>query len=219
MAGGLLAAAAANGQRVAVFTATRGEAGVQDELRWPRTTLGDTRTGELRAALRELDVKRSYIFDYPDGGCARVPAASPVAAIARVIAACQPDTVLTFGGDGMTGHPDHCTVSAWTTQAVRQAGSHARILHAVLDPQDYTQYIRPIDARINLFFNIDTPPCRPAGDCAVAYRLPPDFMACKMRALQAMPSQTARLFSMAGYDAVARAFMNEYFVGAGDEDG
>ena len=38
----------------------------------------------------------------------------------------RPDTVLTFGPDGFTGHPDHRTVSAWTDLAVRARRGHTR---------------------------------------------------------------------------------------------
>ena len=49
-AGGILAAAARNGQTVIVVTATKGEGGVQDESRWPADSLGDIRAKELKQA-------------------------------------------------------------------------------------------------------------------------------------------------------------------------
>ena len=49
-------------------------------------------------------------LDYPDGGCAAVDAEEAVARIAAIIDEVRPDTVLTFGPDGGTGHPDHIAV-------------------------------------------------------------------------------------------------------------
>lgn len=41
---GIMAAAVKNGQKVVIVTATRGEAGVQDETRWPAAQLGEIRS-------------------------------------------------------------------------------------------------------------------------------------------------------------------------------
>lgn len=71
-AGGLLAAAVNNGQTVACITATRGEAGVQDEARWPAEQLGDIREKELKAALKELGITNHHMLHYADGECAAV---------------------------------------------------------------------------------------------------------------------------------------------------
>ena len=40
--------------------------------------------------------------------------------------------MLTFGPDGLTGHPDHRTVSAWTGAAFAAAAPGARLLHATI---------------------------------------------------------------------------------------
>src|SRR5690606_18492329 len=67
--GGLLCAAAKNGQRLICITATQGEAGVQDESRWPASSLGEIRVQELRAAYQLLGVTEHHFLNYPDGGC------------------------------------------------------------------------------------------------------------------------------------------------------
>jgi LmbE family N-acetylglucosaminyl deacetylase len=64
-----------------------------------------------------------------------LPAGLLEAEIARVLAEGRPDVVLTFGPDGITGHPDHITVGAATTAAfTRFAGDggpgFARLYHA-----------------------------------------------------------------------------------------
>jgi LmbE family N-acetylglucosaminyl deacetylase len=107
------------GQRVVCITATRGEAGGDAQVR----------TVELEAALEVLGVSEHHWLDYPDGGCADVDADEAVTRIRTIVDEVRPDTVLTFGPDGFTGHPDHQTVSAWADHALE--GHHARLLHAV----------------------------------------------------------------------------------------
>ena len=55
------------------------------------------------------------------------PPGSPLAQLATIIDDVRPDTVLTFGPDGMTGHLDHIAASRWTvsgyflTRLIRRA--------------------------------------------------------------------------------------------------
>jgi LmbE family N-acetylglucosaminyl deacetylase len=119
LAGGLSAALVEAGQSVVCVTATRGEAGGD----------GQVRTDELLAALEILGVEQHHWLDYPDGGCADVDPGAASARIAAIAADVRPDTVLTFGPDGFTGHPDHQAVSRWADLALAHSG--ARLLHAV----------------------------------------------------------------------------------------
>lgn len=119
LAGGASALLTDAGHRVACITATRGEGGGD----------GQVRTVELEEALEVLGVDEHHWLDYPDGGCAEVDVLDAVARIRSLVDEVQPDTVLTFGPDGFTGHPDHQTVSAWTDRAL--VGYDARLLHAV----------------------------------------------------------------------------------------
>ena len=62
-----------------------------------------------------------------------VPASDAVAQLCDLIDDVRPDTVLTFGPDGITGHPDHQAVSAWTTAAFdRAAPPGARLLYSAV---------------------------------------------------------------------------------------
>lgn len=108
LCGGLMARAARAGDRVVCVTATRGELGSPDEARWPSgSALAEVRTAEMEAALEILGVHEHQWLDYPDGGCADVDQEEAVRRVAEIIEQVRPDTVLTFGPDGMTGHPDH----------------------------------------------------------------------------------------------------------------
>ena len=116
LSGAVMAAAAANGQRVVLVHATRGEQGTDDpQLAGAR--LGALRTVEMARARAALGVSEQWFFDFPDGGCADVPLDDALRKLMPIVASVQPDTILTFGPDGITGHPDHCTVSDWATHA------------------------------------------------------------------------------------------------------
>jgi LmbE family N-acetylglucosaminyl deacetylase len=190
--GGIMAAAVANGQKVCVITATRGEAGVQDESRWPHERLGEIRTHEMHEALKALGVVDHLWLDYPDGGCKNIPEDEAVQKITRIINRCKPDSILTFGPDGMTGHDDHRTVSRWAGLATARAGSRAKIYHAIQTREQYEAMIEA-DGQFNIFFNIDKPPVCQKGDCAIHIDLDDEFYAKKLAALHCMPSQTEGL--------------------------
>lgn len=131
LAGGLLAALRDAGGRAVCVTATRGEAADPDATPGERAALGALRTRELEEALAVLGVVEHHWLDHPDGHCADVDPVEAAAQLSCLLAAVRPDTVLTFGPDGFTGHPDHRTVSAWTDLAVRRAPVEPRVLHAV----------------------------------------------------------------------------------------
>jgi len=132
LVGGLSALLADAGQRVVCVTATRGEAGVSTAAAEQVERLAQVRTAELEVALRILGVTEHHWLDYPDGGCADLDPGEPADRIAALVRVVRPDTVITFGPDGFTGHPDHRAVSRWTDLALARSGSHSgpRLLHA-----------------------------------------------------------------------------------------
>ena len=173
LAGGLSAALTDAGRRVVCVTATRGEAG--------GTTAGlaQIRTAELEAALKLLGVEEHHWLDYPDGGCASVDDDKAAARIRAVVDDVRPDTVVTFGPDGFTGHPDHQAVSRWVDLAV--SGTDVRVLHAVAreqrpDPgldEDYGVFElgRPrvcADDEIDVLLPLDACTARPQGPSPAA---------------------------------------------------
>jgi len=88
------------------------------------------REREWHASLAALGVTEHHLLGITDGTCAAAPHDLVVAHIARIIRAVAPDTIVTFGPDGMTGHEDHQTVSAWATDAHAVAASDARLRQA-----------------------------------------------------------------------------------------
>jgi len=122
--GGTLARYAAEGVDVHVVMATRGQAGRHGPGEHPGTeAVGRLRESEFRAAARELDVRGVHVLGYHDG---RLDQADPVEAagrIARILRRVRPHVVLTFGADGLYGHPDHIAVSQLTSAALAEAGA------------------------------------------------------------------------------------------------
>ncbi len=212
--GGILAAAVRNGQRVACITATKGEAGVQDPKRWPRERLGEIRTAELARALDILGIKEHHWLGYNDGTCREVDSSEAAAKIIEHIDRIKPDTILTFGPDGMTGHPDHQTVSRWVDEALSLVDRHINVYHVVVLKRAYEQHLKKLDEVFNIFFKTDHPPLKLESECDICVDLPKDIQRKKRRALKAMPSQTEIMFTYLGDDKFDQAYSSETFVKA-----
>ncbi len=187
--GGLLSWAACNGQQVVCVTATRGEAGSQDTSKWPLESLAQVRTEEMAAALDAYGIDEHYWLDFPDGGCYEVPDSEAVRKLKTIIAKVQPKTVITFGREGMTGHPDHQAVCRWTHAALIASGSAAEMYHPVISKERYTSHYRKADAKLNMFFAIEMPPTKPQSACDICLHLPESVLSRKRAAIAAMPSQ------------------------------
>jgi LmbE family N-acetylglucosaminyl deacetylase len=189
MVGGLLAMAAANGQQVVCVTATKGEAGVQDEQRWPADTLGETRANELAAALNILGITEHHWLDYQDGACSQVDEQEAVAKLVEHIDHYKPDSIITFAPDGLTGHDDHVTVARWVSLAAAQSSTKPTIWCAVHTQEIYDAAFKGIHDKFNVYFNIDVPKLVPMQACDIVLELPDEVLDKKLAALQAMPSQ------------------------------
>lgn len=215
-AGGLLAAATRGGQRVICITATKGEAGSQDLEKWPKNNMGSVRQKELMAALKVLGITDHHWLDYLDGQCAQADASTAAKQIAVLIDKYQPDTILTFGPDGLTGHSDHQTVSHWVDKAVDKAQHDPTVYHAVLTVGQYKKYLQAADAKLNLFFNIDQPPLVPQDECDLCFTCDNELCDCKQAAFAAMPSQYEKMMQAFDQDYLNEAFRVEAFVKARD---
>lgn len=211
-AGGLMAAAVRNGQKVICITATKGEAGLQDPSRWSRDTLGDTRTKELAAAFKVLGITNHHWLEYEDGGCSKVDSSKAATEVRRFIEQYKPDSVLTFGPEGVTGHPDHQAVSAWVSLALQQTDLNIELYHAVLTLAQYTNYLQLADQKLNMFYNIDQPPLVDEADCDICFCCTSELCDCKQSAFQAMPSQFNRMINTLGKEFMSEAFRVEAFV-------
>lgn len=211
LCGGLMARAVRAGHRVVCITATRGELGSPDEARWPSgAPLAAVRTAEMAAALEVLGVTEHHWLDYPDGGCADADQEQAVRRVTAVMADVAPDTVLTFGPDGMTGHPDHKAASRWATEAFARAAKPGAVLaYATNTPEWLADFREPLD-RFNVFMGAE-PPCTPREELIVAESLDGELLETKLRAIQAMTSQVEPLIAGLGEDFFRRGLVEESF--------
>lgn len=211
LSGGLMALARDNGQRVVCVTATRGELGTPDPVVWPAERLAAERTDELVRCLEILGVDEHHWLGYRDGECAEADSSGAVGRLCAVIERVRPDTVLTFGPDGLTGHPDHRTVSAWTGAAFEQAApSGARLLHATLAERRASRWSALTDSLD--IYPPGLPVLTPEDRLAVDLVLGPDIARRKFRALAAQETQTAGLIAALGVDCYTAWVGDESFV-------
>jgi LmbE family N-acetylglucosaminyl deacetylase len=197
LGGGLTAALRAAGQRVVVATATLGEAGLDGPV--AGTGHGPpplSRREELAAALRTLGVTEHHLLGFTDGGCAGVDPAAGAAAVRRLVTAVRPDTVVTFGPDGFTGHPDHVAVGAWTRQALRDLRWDGRLLNPVMTAAE-REAGRDVAGPLGAYDLGEPRICRPE-ELAVRLELAGDLLTAKVAALRAHRSQTAALLEIVG---------------------
>jgi len=210
LAGGLMAIAVDAGRRVVCVTATKGELGFPDD---------DPRSIEERAAVRELEMKaclqvlgvtEHHWLGHADGGCNLLDDAVPVAQLCELIEAVRPDTVLTFGPDGQTYHPDHMAVSRWTTRAVRADGDRARLLYATMTPEWAEAFgaVVPMD---QVMMTDDPPPTVPEDELALWFLCDDDLAARKVQALRCQASQVEPLVALSGLEVYTRLNRDEMY--------
>ncbi|MFE0751539.1 PIG-L deacetylase family protein [Gordonia sp. NPDC058843] len=196
LAGGVMAATRDAGGRVVCVTATRGEAADEHATPADRSALAAVRTDELSDAFAALGIEEHHWLDLPDGGLEALDPAAPVAAVVALLDDVRPDTVLTFGPDGVTGHPDHRTVHRWVTRAVGQSAADPRILHPVATGRRIElDLAREFDMWV-----LGGPRQCPGDKVALRVELDGPELDRKIGALRAQRSQTAGLISAIGLD-------------------
>jgi LmbE family N-acetylglucosaminyl deacetylase len=199
LSGGLMALARDAGSHVVCVTATRGELGTPDPVTWPPDRLAAERTGELARCLEILGVTEHHWLGYRDGECPEVDPSEAVARLCELIEEVRPDTVLTFGPDGITGHPDHQTISAWTTKAFdRAAKPGARLLYAALAEPRVRRW-KSLSDSLDIYLP-GYPVVTRVDRLAVDLELDPLTAARKVEALAAQTTQTAGLIAALGVD-------------------
>jgi LmbE family N-acetylglucosaminyl deacetylase len=211
LAGGLSIRAADNGQHVVCITATHGEAGGDPSL--APTVVAAQRDRELAAALAVLGIGEHVQFDYPDGGCADSDSFEATRRLADCIERVQPDTIVTFGPDGVTGHADHRAVSRWATNAWIASDCRAQLLYASTLHSFATRF-RDIHEELNAF-EPGYPVSTPRRELSVLLSLDDATLLRKRDALRAHNSQTAAVESMMGEAMYLSWWQEECFRRAG----
>ena len=210
LSAGLMARAVRNGSRVVCVTATRGEGGSMDEEKWPPETMGEVRTAELERSLQILGVTEHHWLDLPDRDMQTGLPEDGYGTVLDLVADLQPDTILTFGPEGMTGHEAHKSVSSWAARALEEAGKPgARVLFACVTPEWAEEFL-PIWEPFNVFLP-GTPHVVPREELAVHFELPHDILETKVNAINAHVSQIESILAAVGDEVWWREMSLEAF--------
>jgi len=118
--GGTLAKYSAEGVETHLVCASRGERGWfgSEEQNPGLERLGEIRTKELEACVKELGMKSLAFLNYIDG---EVDQANHIEAIGKIVShirKIKPQVVVTFPPDGNYGHPDHIAIGQFTNAAI-----------------------------------------------------------------------------------------------------
>lgn len=129
--GGALARVAAEGHRVVLVCATRGEMGRRMGVppTATRESIGDLREIELREACKALDIAKLDLLGIRDKSLEIQPFDQLVDTVLHRMQAEQPESVVTFHEE-YGGHPDHCTIGKAATAAFiqyRQSNPSAKL--------------------------------------------------------------------------------------------
>jgi LmbE family N-acetylglucosaminyl deacetylase len=132
--GGLISWLREQDLRVGLVCATRGESGqISDPSLGTPETLGAVRERELRTAMTLAGVEPIRLLPYRDSGMdgtpenqdprslVQAPREAVLADVIYQLRDLRPTNVVTFGPDGIYGHPDHIRIGEIATEAVRLA--------------------------------------------------------------------------------------------------
>jgi LmbE family N-acetylglucosaminyl deacetylase len=167
----------------------------------------------LMASLALIDVREHEWLGHSDGSLPDVPFETGVHQITSLLERVRPDTVVTFGPDGMTGHPDHQTVSAWVTEAWRRSRRRQALWYATTTPEFQEQW-EELHQRLDIWFDGFEPPVTLASELAATVRCDDGLLDLKHQVLRAHASQTAVLEEMLGTEVFRQWWAAEYFVAA-----
>ncbi len=232
--GGIMARAAAEGHRVVLVVATRGEVGeVDDGFLDPGETLAERRVAETHRAAEALGVARVEFLGYTDSGMEGEPtnhvegafwsadveeAAARLAAILEEEAA---DVLTVYDERGGYGHPDHVQVHRVGGRAAELAGT-PRVYESTLNREHIQRLLAAQPAALAAgdgapdpsdFDEMGSP--ESAITTTVDVR---DFVENKRAAMRAHASQIpeSSFFLSMPDDAFREAFGWEWFIRRGD---
>ena len=200
---GTIARYTKQGIPVDLITATRGEKGTR--LGVPEgVPTGVAREAELRAAGKIMGLRDIYFLGYIDGELDRADPAEVARKIKEIIKRVEPEVLITFGPDGITGHPDHVAAGKAATAAFEElaaAGRGPRKLYYVTLPagafppgEDEGLFTRP-DSEVTTEIDIS------------------EFLDLKVRAVSAHRSQgdVADFLEMLKHGGDSPFFRREYY--------
>ncbi len=123
------------GVPVDLVCATRGEKGARLDVPADMDT-GTAREAELRAAAAITGIRHIYLLGYIDGELDTADADEIMNRVLEIMRQAQPEVVITFGPDGITGHGDHVAIGRAATGAFKrlavEAGGPRKLYYATI---------------------------------------------------------------------------------------
>lgn len=122
---------------VDLICATRGEKGKRLDVP-DNVSTGTAREAELREASAIMGIREIYFLGYIDGELEKASVNKVDGKVLAIIQKLQPEVIITFGPDGITGHPDHIAIGKAATrafEALQHKDSTTRRLYYVTLPQ------------------------------------------------------------------------------------
>jgi len=172
--------------------------------------MGEVREKELMRCLALLGVTEHVWLDCLDVDMDTPLDGSGAPKVRAIMEEVRPDSVLTFGPDGMTDHAGHKSVSEWTTLAFREAAKPgAKLYYATTTPEWAAEWV-PVYNRFDVF-RPGTPPVTPQEELGIDFPLPPDLLELKLRAIREHVSQVEGMVQAFGEDIFRRAMAAETF--------
>jgi LmbE family N-acetylglucosaminyl deacetylase len=195
-AAGAMAEAIKNGQRVVCVTATKGDAGkTANQQKWPQEKLSQIRVTEMSEALSAIGIHELHWLGYGDGKLINADSKKVVARIKDIIDAVRPDTIFTFEPEGVSGHDDHKTISAWSLMAAKESAVRPVIYGACETTERYEKFGRSCDDLFDIYFNTDNPFTVDEKHADLLLKLNRAQAKQKMHALRSHASQMSAFFN------------------------
>ena len=138
--------------------------------------------------MRVLGVDDHRWLGFEDGTLAGLDPSVGEARVGELLDEVAPDTILTFGADGMTFHPDHMTIHAWVREAWTGRGRRARLLCAAVEA-GVLERQRDVLETWGVYMSDERPAGVPAEALALHLVLDDAVLDRKLAALAAMSSQ------------------------------
>ena len=231
--GGTMARAAAEGHRVVLVVATRGEHGeVDDGVLRPGETLAQRRTEETLAAADALGVARVEFLGYEDSGMIGTPenkaptsfwqadVEEAAGRLAAILTEEQADVLTVYDDHGAYGHPDHIQVHRVGVRAAELAGTR-RVYENTAHREYFISLVSETAGLGDLPADLDLNELGSPGHLITTTVDVTDYLDHKRRAMAAHASQigeTSFFLSMSP-PVFAAAWGREWFIRRGVPEG
>ena len=182
-----------------------------DEVRWPSATLAEVREKELLRSLALLGVTEHVFLDLPDVDWHTALPDQGAKLVEQLMADIEPDTVLTFGPEGMTGHVGHQSVHQWTTDAFFAVAPVGARLYYAVHEQEFGAAFAERLYELGAVRDGAVLPLLPAGEIDLTYDLEPDLLDLKVEAIEMHASQVEGMIAAFGPGVFRTGMASEHF--------